>query len=257
MPERLVYQFPISHFCEKTRWNLDAKGLAFRVRDVVPGWHTVAMRRLSPRLTVPVLVDGGRVIADSVAIAAYLERTYPGAPLLPADEPSRAQALEHEAWFGRHAGWAARQWMYGQLGARPGGMVEVLFAAYPPPVRIAGRIGAPLLERLMKKKYHIDPEGIASARRTIDEAFDRVERETGGDPARYLVGSALSIADITAASLLGPLAAPPGSPWAARATDPRTPAPVRELRDALARRPAWAWIHARYERDRHVAPPRG
>jgi hypothetical protein len=23
--ERTLYQFPISHYCEKTRWNLDAK----------------------------------------------------------------------------------------------------------------------------------------------------------------------------------------------------------------------------------------
>ena len=25
---RVLYVFPVSHYCEKTRWNLDAKGLA-------------------------------------------------------------------------------------------------------------------------------------------------------------------------------------------------------------------------------------
>jgi glutathione S-transferase len=250
MPSRLLYQFPISHFCEKTRWNLDAKGVEFRVRDVVPGWHRITMRSLSPRGTVPVLVDGASVITDSVSIAAHLERAYPEVPLLPADEPSRARALELEEWLGRHAGRAIRQWMYGQLGARPGGMVEVLFAAYPPAVRFAGKMAARILEPAMKKQYRIDAEGIAKARRTIDEVLDRVERETGGDPARYLVGDALSIADITAASLLGPLLAPPGSPWA-RTAGPGAPAPIRELRTALASRPAWAWAHARYARDRH------
>ncbi len=222
-PERLVYQFPISHFCEKTRWNLDAKGLAFRVHDVVPGWHILAMRRLSPRRTVPVLVDGASVVTDSVAISAHLERAYPDTSLLPADAPSRARALELEGWFGLHAGRAVRQFMYGHVGARAGGMVEILFEPYPPAVRLAGKVAARLLEPAMKKKYRIDADGVAGARRTIDEALDRLERETGGDPARYLAGDALSIADITAASLLAPIVAPPGSPWAARAARPRHP----------------------------------
>ena len=30
--ERTLYQFSISHYCEKTRWNLDAKGLTYAVK---------------------------------------------------------------------------------------------------------------------------------------------------------------------------------------------------------------------------------
>jgi glutathione S-transferase len=248
--ERILYQFPISHYCEKTRWNLDAKGLSYRVHDLVPGWHNLTTRRLSRVGTVPVLLDRGVAVGDSSAIAAHLDRAYPERPLLPASEPLRARVLELEAYFGKRAGRAVRQWMYGQLAQRPGAIAALVLGAYSPAVRFAGKIAAPLLERAMRRMYRLDAASVARARETIDEVFDRVERETSGDPARYLAGDALSIADIAAASLLGPLVAPPGSPWAATTAPERSPPSITAVRAELARRPGWAWVVARYAGDR-------
>ena len=36
---RTLYQFPLSHFCEKARWLLDHKELDFVAQNVVPGVH--------------------------------------------------------------------------------------------------------------------------------------------------------------------------------------------------------------------------
>jgi glutathione S-transferase len=249
---RIVYQFPISHFCEKTRWNLDAKRLRYVVRDMVPGWHVVALRRMGAAGTVPVLVDGDDVIADSSAIAEHLDRTYPERPLVPREAGLRDRALELERWFGARAGVGVRQWMYGQLAARPGRLAKRLFSTQPLRVRLIGKLVAPLLERAVGRKYRLDARGIAEARRDIGEALDRLERETNGDATRYLVGDELSIADITAASLLAPLVAPAGSPWAAASGTPDVPAPLTELRAELVKRPAWAWVEARYARDRRA-----
>ena len=138
--DRVLYQFPISHYCEKTRWNLDAKGLSYRVANLVPGLHSLTTRRLSGAGSVPMLADGAHVVGDSAAIAAYLEHVYPERPLLPADEGARARALELEAYFGAHTGHAVRRWLYGQLGARPGGIAEVLLRDYPARVRLAGKV---------------------------------------------------------------------------------------------------------------------
>ena len=44
-PERTLYQFPISHYCEKTRWHLDAKGLPYVTKNLVPGVHRLVLRR--------------------------------------------------------------------------------------------------------------------------------------------------------------------------------------------------------------------
>jgi glutathione S-transferase len=251
---RVLFQFPISHFCEKTRWNLEAKGLAFEVRDVAPGLHRLTLGNLSPRRTVPVLVDGNFTVADSASIARYLEHTYPDAPLLPRDPAARERALALEAHFGDRPGRVVRVWMYGQLGTRAGGMAEALFAAYPTPIRRLGALGAPVIERGMRRKFHIDDAGIADARRGIDEAFERIEQETGGDPDRYLAGGALSIADITAASLMAPLVAPEGTPWAAISASRPVPETILAARAELSRRPGWAWVVRRYARDRRTAP---
>lgn len=250
--ERILYQFPISHYCEKTRWNLDAKGLPYVVRNLPPGVHVLVVKRLlgKGKLTVPVLVDRGQAVGDSAAIAAHLEQAYPERPLLPKGEADRARALELEAYFGKNAGRAVRQWLYGQLVQREGSAVAVMFEEYSAPVRLFGRVMAKRIEGVLRKQYHLDPEGIAAARATIIEAFERIELETQSDPTRYLVSGAISIADITAASLLAPLVTPPGSPWDSKEGQARETEAIRALRAELSTRPGWAWVLARYAHDR-------
>ena len=248
--ERLLYQFPLSHYCEKTRWNLDAKRLPYAVRDLIPGIHILVAKRLTGKRTVPVLLDRGEAVADSSAIAAHLEQAYPDRPLLPAAEADRARALDLEAYFDKKAGRAARQWLYGQLIQTPGSAVAVMLEAYPAPLRLLGRAFGSRIEGELRKMYRLDAEGISAARLTLIAGFERVELETQSDPRRYLVGSALSIADITAASLLGPVVAPPGSPWDTKEGRAHETAPIRELRAELSTRPGWAWVLARYAGDR-------
>lgn len=248
--DRLLYQFPISHYCEKTRWNLEAKGLPYEVKNLVPGVHRLAVKRLTGKGTVPVLLDRGKYIADSGAIAAYLEQAYPDKPLLPAGEADRARALEIEVFFSKNAGRAVRQWLYGQLVQTPGSAVAVMLEEYPLPVRFLGRAISSRIEGALRKQYRLNPEGLAAASATIVAAFERIEQETQSDPTRYLVGQALSLADITAASLLAPLVAPPGSTWDSEEGRGRSTEAIRAFRAELSSRPGWAWVLARYAHDR-------
>lgn len=249
MTELTLYQFPISHYCEKTRWNLDAKGLSYDVVNLLPGAHVLKTRKMAGVRTVPVLADRGTVVGDSSAIALYLERVYPEPALLPADQANRARALDLEDLFDRRAGKSVRQWLYGCLMAeKHGKAAEVLFALYPPPVRLLGKVAAPFVERALRKMYRINREAVVAARATLLDLADRLENEVEGDPSRYLVGGSLSIADITAASLLSPLLTPPGSPYVE--LNRFMPASVRELQQAFAERPAGRWVAERYRRDR-------
>lgn len=50
-----------------------------------------AYRALNPQSRVPTLVDGERVLTQSLAIVEYLDETRPGARLLPADASGRAR----------------------------------------------------------------------------------------------------------------------------------------------------------------------
>ncbi|HVY44755.1 MAG TPA: glutathione S-transferase family protein [Minicystis sp.] len=245
---RVLYRFPISHFCEKARWNLDAKGLVYELRDVAPGLHKLLLPR-GARGTVPVLVDEGFVVGDSTAIAAYLDERYGAPHLLPRADADRARALELEADFGR-AGEDLRRVLYGAMLDRPGSIPELLFRAYPAPARALARLVGGRLERVIRRQYRIDRDTRAASRRAVVAAFERLERETREDVDRYLVGGAFSIADLTAAAMLGPLLSPAGSPW--EHVDP--PPEIAELRAELGARPAAHWLRARWARDRRPAP---
>ena len=64
------------------RFDSFAPGSAFR-RVIDP---------LNPAVTVPVLVDDGIIVADTLAICEYLAETHPDLRLWPADRAQRAQA---------------------------------------------------------------------------------------------------------------------------------------------------------------------
>ncbi len=252
--ERTLYQFPISHYCEKTRWNLDAKGLTYGIENLIPGPHRLVTKRLTKggRGTVPVLVDRGVVISDSTDIALHLERAYPSTPaLVPASGPERERVLELEAYFDETAGKHVRRWVYAKLFDSGADLSSLMFGAFPPPLRLLGRALLPVIKQLIRRQYQLTPDKVAESRVKMLEGLDRLEREIQGDPSRYLVGSALSIADIAAASLYGPLVCVEGSPYELQ-PGVVPPPEIAELRAATLARPAGQWILRRYQEDRRV-----
>lgn len=60
--------------------------------------HTPEFLKLNPRGQVPVLLEDGRVLRESVAIAMYLADTY-GSPLLPKDTIQRQRMTEWLAFY--------------------------------------------------------------------------------------------------------------------------------------------------------------
>ncbi|MCU0569256.1 MAG: glutathione S-transferase family protein [Oculatellaceae cyanobacterium Prado106] len=111
-----LYQFELSHYCEKIRFILDYKGLEYRKVEVVPGLGQLDLYRLSGQRLVPVLKDGNTVISDSTAIAHYLEEKYPLPLLIPTDAKSKALCLMMEEWADESIGLNGRKAMLGALG---------------------------------------------------------------------------------------------------------------------------------------------
>ena len=54
--------------------------------------HSADFHQVNPQELVPALVDGGRVIRQSLAIIEYLDESYDGAKLLPSSARERARA---------------------------------------------------------------------------------------------------------------------------------------------------------------------
>jgi len=83
-----------SPYCWRIRMALAHKGLHAKL---IP-WHFGERRLPGGNMQVPVLVDHGHVVADSTAIARYLEDAYPTGPSLFGGENAEAHANFILAW---------------------------------------------------------------------------------------------------------------------------------------------------------------
>jgi glutathione S-transferase len=104
-----LYQFELSHYVEKVRFILDYKGLPYRKIEVTPGIGQLDLVRMSGQRQVPVIRDGSEVVADSTAIADYLDEKYPEHPIIPADPKQRGLCLLIEQWADESIGLNARK----------------------------------------------------------------------------------------------------------------------------------------------------
>jgi maleylpyruvate isomerase len=78
----------------RVRIALNLKGLPYesQVIDLRAGEHRQPeYARINPQQAVPALVDGGRTLAQSMAILEYLEETHPQPPLFPRAPAERAR----------------------------------------------------------------------------------------------------------------------------------------------------------------------
>ena len=90
-----LYGFPLSPFVRKVLVVAQEKGLAVDVVPVNPMQPSEEFLAASPYGKIPAIDDDGFKLADSTAIAVYLDARYPDPALLPADPQARARAV----WF--------------------------------------------------------------------------------------------------------------------------------------------------------------
>jgi glutathione S-transferase len=240
---RLIVFGP-SHFGERARWGLDHAGIAYREERWVPGPHAVQARRLGlTATTTPILVpDDGPAVQGSDRILDHAG--------VPGGDP------ELEERFQGRIGPLVRQMVYASALSDPGsGVKDALFEGAPRGQALAGRLMWPVTRRLIVAGMRARPEFLPELTRRLDGElawFAGVLAERG----ERLVGGAFGRADLTAASLLAPLAIPPECPVAGlyervRLSEPLG-AQVRRWRDE----PALAWVARTYARHRGPGPSR-
>jgi len=96
-----LYRLKLSTNVERVALALAHKGL--KAESVwVPYDDRAPVRKVSGQDLVPVLVDDGKVVIDSMEIVRYLEGRFPGTPpLYPQDAARRADCLLFIDWFNR------------------------------------------------------------------------------------------------------------------------------------------------------------
>ncbi len=125
---------------------------------------------MNPNGAVPTLVDGDFVLTESRAIMQYLASKKPESGLLPKDEAARADVTRWQFWDSSH---------------------------------FAAQIGTIVFEKMVKPMMGLgDPdearvkEGLAGFRRFAGVLNTRLQGK------KYVVGNALTLADLTIASTL-------------------------------------------------------
>jgi glutathione S-transferase len=241
MDPPLLWHIPLSHYSEKVRWALDYKCIAHRRRVLGPD-YLILVWRATGQGKLPVLWLEGRAIADSTLIIAALEEHHPEPPLYPRDTATRQRALALEDDLDETLGPALRA-----------AIVTPLFRADPDiALRVlttgmggkAYRTLRPLLRifpSFYRLRHRISESNLEKDRAIVAAALDRIEYERQG--RAYLVGEAFTIADLTAAALLGVVLQPPEIQYPLQV---ELPMYVKDYRTMLMRHPAAHWAASIY-----------
>src|SRR5213594_42171 len=226
MDTPLLWHIPLSHFNEKVRWTLDYKRIPHR-RQVLGAEYLIRAWRATGRGTLPILFLDGRAIGDSTHIIAALEQRYPEPPLYPGDADARQRALALEDYFDEQLGPALRA-----------AIVTPLFRHDPD---LALRLLVRIFPAFYRFRHKISDAKLEADRATVNAALDRIEQERQG--RAYLLGDAFTIADLTAAAMLGALLQPPEIQYPLRV---ELPPYLQDYRATLLQHPATQWATGIY-----------
>jgi glutathione S-transferase len=238
----VLWQYNFSNYNEKARWALDFKRVPHTRRSLLPNMPRAML--FSLRGTLPVLDLDGERIVDSTSIVEALERRYPEPALYPDDPSERRRALELEDFFDEHAGHELRRVAFVELREDPDFASAFLTTGRGPTTRRIYRmlLAAPWSMAYANHRYRLTTEDAATSRVTLAEALDRITAEL--QPSGYLVGSSFTVADLTAASLLFPLA------WPAELQYDYPEPPDSPYMRSFQAHPALEWVREIYRRHR-------
>jgi glutathione S-transferase len=245
---RRLYQFTFSHFCEKTRWALDYKGLDYECRNLLPGLHRRVTRKLAPRSSVPILTDDATIVQDSTAIISYLDSKYPARPLTPTEPGNAAEALAWEDYLGKQIGIPLRLWTYFHLLPDRERTLQLMLRGAPWYGRPYLSLMFPRIQARMTKVMNLQPEAARQAEASLLGAFDRLD--TVLRKRRFLVGETFSRADLTACALLSPYCTPNRSEAEVSRAYPDVLCMHRERNQD---RVFFRWVHDMYRSQRRCA----
>lgn len=236
----LLLTLPPSHYCERARWALDRQAIEYDEERLAPGAHVLRVKRLgAPVTSLPLLILGDGSLCQGS------DRILDWAGLTGGD-------LEIEQRLELVTGPLIRQCLYaGLLHDRRSGIRDVLLRGTSRRQAAIGRLTWPLLRPIMvagmNARQSILQELIAQMDREIDW-FDRVIAERGD----HLVGGEFGRADLTAASLLAPVALPQVEPVKSLSAGIRWPDSLEPFIAGWSDRPAVKWTRHMYEA--HRAP---
>jgi glutathione S-transferase len=229
-----LYQFPISHYCEKVRWALDYKRLDYRTVNLLPGLHMAKATKLSGSSSLPVLVHDGKIIKNSSDIVDYLDAHFPESPLTPDNQALRQEAMEWEKFADEQIGIMVRAVCYHVLLDHPDMLIPIFTNGGPWYGRFVMPFIYPKLSSAMRNKMKLNQSTSQTALEQLDRAIDKLDAHLQN--RKFLVGDCFTRADLAVASLLAPLckAEKYGVDW-----PKQFPEPLEKISESYSGKTAW------------------
>ena len=109
-----IYSVPVALYCAKLRILMNHKGIPFQELPPPGGYGSDEYRAIVPSGNLPAMIHDGFMLADSEAIAEYLNEAFSDVPMLPDDIRLRAKAREFSRLHDTRLEPAVRA-MYGQV----------------------------------------------------------------------------------------------------------------------------------------------
>lgn len=243
-----LYQFKFSHYCEKTRWALDYKGIPYTRKNLLPGHHIKVARRLAAESSLPIIVDKGVIVQDSTEIISYLDKKYPDRQLTPENAQELKAALAWEAFFSTEIGIPLRLWFYYYMLPDRKRSLQLMLDGAPWFERSLFPFTFPKIRRIMQERMTINADTAKQAEDRVLAALEKLDDAL--KDRRFLVGDCFSRADLTACALLSPFCAPGKSDAEVAAAFPE---PACEFRNKHRNRPYFNWVLDNYRSHRHPA----
>ncbi|ENV34312.1 glutathione S-transferase family protein [Acinetobacter gerneri] len=208
---RILYQFPLSHYCEKARWLLDHKELDYEAHNLIPGVHLAFAQLKTGQNKLPILKDQDRFIADSTEIALYLDNYYPEHSLLRADQTLRTQAININS-LANELGVHVRRFGLANALSQNDDSIDIMIGEQGY-LRQFEKLSKPLIKTLMSKGYKLDQDKVAESKEMMDKIIQNLNELLLENGARYFVGDRLGLADISVCSMIAPLLEISNTPW--------------------------------------------
>jgi len=201
-----LYQFSISHYCEKARWALDYKGIPYRKINLTPGLHSIVIKRKAAASTVPVLCFNDQTIQGSDQIIDYLDKLIPVRLLGFSNESQQEEARALEHFLDEEVGPLLRSLAYNILFQHRKTLIALWSDQGPFYAKAWLTIAFPFLLSVLRDAYKTDSCYLQENRQKFEKALNRLDRLYELRP--FLVGERFSRVDLTVAALLAPLQFP-------------------------------------------------
>ena len=208
MTRMRLITIPMSHYCEKARWALERLGLTYHEERHLQGFHYPRTYWVSRNPSVPVLIDGGRVVVDSTAILKYLDR-YAPAPLrlYPQEVAERRRVEELEDLFDETLGVESRRWIYFHYLPDPRALLRIAGQGIPAIERALAPLAYPFMRRFAARRLQVSASTIATGLERSRQVVQQTDTLLA-DGRPFLTSERFTAADLALACMLAPFVLP-------------------------------------------------